>query len=180
MKRSGALTHMTHVHRTTVIRSGKTSQPVHSASSASFVPACCNALNRAIAIFLRVRQQLERIRSCVRFEQSDSFPVRQRFPAHCPYGQFHPFPLSRKLRKIFRGCTWHSFLPICFLKTLPIAMRHCNVGTAYCLGTAIRVRTSSDLFQNLFEGRLLLPLTLLSFLFFLSSVRQNLPCQCPS
>ena len=56
----------------------------------------------------------------------------------------------------------HSF----FLKNLPIAILHCDVGTAHCLGTAICFRTSVDLLQNLFEGRLLLPLTLLSFLFF--------------
>ena len=76
MKRSCALTQMTHVHRTTVIRLEKASQPVHDASSASFVHACYNALNRAITIFLLVRQQLERIdqvvtqpqRRCVRFE----------------------------------------------------------------------------------------------------------------
>ena len=67
MKRSGAFT---------AIRLDKTSQPVHHASSTSFVQACCNALNRAITIFLLVRQQLERIdqvvtqpqRRCVRCE----------------------------------------------------------------------------------------------------------------
>ena len=46
-----------------------------------------------------------------------------------------------------------SFLPVFFLKTLPIAMLHCDVGTAHCLGTAICIRTSFDLFQNFFERR---------------------------
>ena len=52
-----------------------------------------------------------------------------------------------------------AFLPVFFLKTLPTAMLHCDVGTAIC------IRTSFHLFQNFFEKRLLLPLTLLSFLF---------------
>ena len=76
MKRSCALTQMTHVHRTAGIRLEKASQPVHDASAASFVHACYNALNQAITLFLLVRQQLERIdhvvtqpqKRCVRFE----------------------------------------------------------------------------------------------------------------
>ena len=61
MKQSGSFTQVTHVHRTTVFRVDKTSQPVNNASSASFVQACYNALNRAITILLLLRQQLERI-----------------------------------------------------------------------------------------------------------------------
>ena len=61
-----------------------------------------------------------------------------------------------------------SFLPAFLLETFSIAMLQCDVGPAHRRGTAICIRTSFDLFQNLLEGRLLLPLTLLSFLFFVA------------
>ena len=51
---------MTHVQRTMVVLSDKASWPFHDAFSASFVQACNDALNRAVTIFLLVRQQLER------------------------------------------------------------------------------------------------------------------------
>ena len=64
------------------------------------------------------------------------------------------------------------FLPMFFLRILLVTILHCEVGTTHCLGAAICIRTSFDLFQNLSEGRFLLPLTLYPFLFFPSSVRQ--------
>ena len=78
LKQSGALTHMNHVHRTMVIRFDESSWPAHDATFASFVQACYNTLNRTIAIFLLVRQQLEHIyqvvtqpqRCCVCFEHT--------------------------------------------------------------------------------------------------------------
>ena len=83
---------------------------------------------------------------------------------------------SRILSKVHS----QSFFPFCiFHEALPIAMLHCAVRTAHYLATAICIPTSFDLFQNLLEGRLLLPLTLLSFVFFLSSIRHNLSCTCP-
>ena len=56
--RSGAATQITHVHSTVIVRFDESSQPVHDASSASFVQGCYSALNQAITNFLRVRQQL--------------------------------------------------------------------------------------------------------------------------
>ena len=44
-----------------VILFDETSYPFHDAFSAYFVQACDDALNRAVTIFLLVRQQLERI-----------------------------------------------------------------------------------------------------------------------
>ena len=83
---------------------------------------------------------------------------------------------SRILSKVHS----QSFFPFCiFHEALPIAMLHCAVRTARCLATAICITTSFDLFQNLLEGRLLLPLTLLSFMFFFRSIRYNLSCTCP-
>ena len=52
---------MAHVHGTAIINSNEVSQALHNSSSASFTKACYNTLDWAIAIFLQVRQQLERI-----------------------------------------------------------------------------------------------------------------------
>ena len=65
-----------HVHSTVIVCFGESSQPVPDASSASFVHACYNALDRTITIFLLVRQELWRIgqvvtqsqRRCVHIE----------------------------------------------------------------------------------------------------------------
>ena len=92
---------------------------------------------------------------------------------HCHLLTSFPNSLKRSIQR--------AFLPSCILpsKTLPITILHCKVGTTHCLVTPICIRTSFGLFQNLFDGRLLLPLSLLSFLFFLSAVRQIGSCSCP-
>ena len=73
-----------------------------------------------------------------------------------------------------------SFLPTFFLKNPPNchASSRCRHGASS--GTANRIRTSLNVLQNFLEWGFLLPLTLLSFLFFPSSVRKNFSCSCPS
>ena len=60
LDRHGAATQAIHVHSTVVVCFVEASQPVHDASSVSFVQSN-NALNRNVTIFSLVRQQPQRI-----------------------------------------------------------------------------------------------------------------------
>ena len=75
--------------------------------------------------------------------------------------------------------TWLSFCTAFLFEAFPIVQLLCIVRTAHHLGIAICIRTSFDLLQNFFEKRLVLQLTLHSFLCCLCGVRWYLPCPCP-
>ena len=66
-----------------------------------------------------------------------------------------------------------------FSEHFPAAALHCKVTSQHHLGTTSHIHTSSDLLQNLPEKRLLLPLTLSSFLPLPRRIFQNLLCLCP-
>ena len=86
---------MAHVQGTVIVNLKKNSQALHNSFAASFTLACYYTLDRAIYIFLLVRQQLERIDQ--NFTQT--LRCRMGFKNFCPTGittcLYHQQPVGR-------------------------------------------------------------------------------------